>query len=240
MSSFSEKIGYKKKDLNIYIILLSAPVLLSVFWYYSSVDFFAKTFTNWASDPMFDFYAHILQFVGFFVLVFILPVIFVKTRLKGKLDDYGLGLGDKKFGFTIVAIFVPLLAGALYFLTDDPNLRAEYPLAKILHEKRELIVWYELSYVVFYYIAWEFFFRGFLIFGLKDRFGSFNAVLIQTISSCLIHIGKPDGETMGSIVFGVALGIVALRTRSIWYGFLIHITLGIMTDLYIIYAHGGL
>jgi len=237
MNSFSEKIGYDKKDLNVYIILLSAPVLLSVYWYYGQADFFATVFTDWAIDPMFDFWAHVLQFVVFFVLMFVIPAAFVVTKLKGKLMDFGLGLGDKKLGFIISAIFVPLLAGSLYFLTNDPKLIAEYPLAKILHERPDLVLWYEMSYVIFYYIAWEFFFRGFLIFGLEKRFGLFNAILIQTISSCLIHIGKPDGETLGSIVFGVALGILAVRTKSIWYGFLIHITLGIMTDLYVLYVH---
>lgn len=237
MSSLSNKIGYDKKELNIYIILLSAPVLLSVYWYYCQSNFFATAFTEWASDPMFDFWSHILQFVCFFVLVFIIPAIFVKTNLKQKLGDFGIGLGDKKLGFIISAIFVPLLAGSLYFLTNDPKIIAEYPLAKILHEKPDLVLWYELSYIIFYYIAWEFYFRGFLLFGLEKRFGGFNAILIQTISSCLIHIGKPDGETLGSIVFGVALGILALRTRSIWYGFLIHITLGVMTDLYVLYVH---
>ena len=95
---------------------------------------------------------------------------------------------------------------------------------------------YEIAYVLLYYIAWEFFFRGFILFGLKTKFGAINAILIQTISSCLVHIGKPEGEIIGSIIVGVIFGVIVLRTRSIWYVVLLHAAIGVLTDLFIIYG----
>jgi membrane protease YdiL (CAAX protease family) len=62
-----------------------------------------------------------------------------------------------------------------------------------------------------------------------------NAVLIQTIPSCLIHIGKPQGELTGSVLAGLILGGLAVRTGSIWYGFFLHATLGVLVDLLIIF-----
>jgi membrane protease YdiL (CAAX protease family) len=59
--------------------------------------------------------------------------------------------------------------------------------------------------------------------------------MIQTISSCLIHLGKPESEIIGSIVVGILFGVIALRTRSIWYVFLIHAGIGVLTDLFIIF-----
>ena len=112
----------------------------------------------------------------------------------------------------------------------------EYPLAKSLLSDQSNLLLYQSAYIIFYYFGWEFFFRGFLLFGLKDRFGDINAILIQTISSCLIHIGKPEGEILGSIIIGILFGIIALRTRSIWYVFLIHAAIGVFLDLFIIYG----
>jgi membrane protease YdiL (CAAX protease family) len=72
------------------------------------------------------------------------------------------------------------------------------------------------SGMIVYMFAWEFIWRGFMLFGLEEKFGYY-AVLIQTLPFVILHNGKPALETFGSIVAGVALGILALRTRSIFY-----------------------
>ena len=227
---------FERKDLDVYILLLSAPLLLTLYRYHGYSEYFAKYFPSAASLPLFDLYAHLWQFVIFFMLMLVVPFLIIKLQFKRPFSYYGLGLGDKKFGFKLVFIAVPLLIVPLIFIASKmPDVRAEYPLAKILFEHHELILWYEAAYAVFYYIAWEFFFRGFLLFGLKDKLGSFNAILVQTISSCLIHIGKPEGEIIGSIIVGIIFGAIALRTKSIWYVFILHACLGILTDLFIIF-----
>lgn len=236
MRSLLSVLKFQKQDLKIYILLLSAPVLLTLYRYHGYAEFFGTYFPSLKDDPNFDLYAHIWQFGVFFLLMFMVPLFLIKKAFKQSIFDFGFGLGDKKYGFLFVLITGPLIAApAIYFASKMPDVRSEYPLAKILLERHDLIVFYELAYVLLYYVAWEFFFRGFLLFGLKDRFGSLNAVLIQTISSCLIHIGKPEGEIIGSIIVGVIFGALALRTRSIWFVFLLHVLLGLLTDLFIIF-----
>jgi membrane protease YdiL (CAAX protease family) len=48
---------------------------------------------------------------------------------------------------------------------------------------------------------------------------------------CMIHYGKPLPETLGAIVAGLVLGTLALRTRSIWGGVLIHIGVALTMDM---------
>jgi len=175
------------------------------------------------------------QFLRFFGLFFVLPALYIKFVMKRPLSDFGLGLGDVKTGLKILAFLIPVIFVAIYFAADMPDVRSEYPLAKSLLHERSHLVFYEAAYVIFYYIAWEFYFRGVLLFGLKDRFGAFNAILIQTISSCLVHIGKPEGEIIGSIIVGIIFGIIALRTRSIWYVVILHALIGVLTDLFIVF-----
>jgi membrane protease YdiL (CAAX protease family) len=46
-----------------------------------------------------------------------------------------------------------------------------------------------------------------------------------------MHMGKAEPEALGSIVAGVALGVLALRTRSFWYGVLVHASVAVWMDL---------
>jgi membrane protease YdiL (CAAX protease family) len=62
-----------------------------------------------------------------------------------------------------------------------------------------------------------------------------NAILIQTISSSLIHLGKPEGEILGSIIVGIIFGAIAIRTRSFLYVFILHATIGVLTDIFILF-----
>jgi membrane protease YdiL (CAAX protease family) len=226
MAGLRETIGYDKSDRQAYFILFSSPLLLSIYWYFGYKTSFLEYVPDWQANPVGDYYASIMQFAAFFLLVGIIPAIYLKFFMKKSLSEIGLGLGDWKLGLKLVAGLIPLIAIILYFGTDSPDVRGEYPLSKALHTHRDLIWSYQLAYVLFYYVAWEFYFRGFMLFGLKDRFGGFNAILIQTIASCLIHLGKPAGETIGAIFVGVIFGAIALRTRSIWWVFLLHISDG--------------
>ncbi len=228
-------VDFQKSDVHYYVMLLSAPVLLTLYRYHGYPEYFFSCFPQFVNRPDGDLYARAWQFVVFFVLMFVVPVLYVKLVMKRPLSDFGFGPGDIKWGskwmITIPLLVVPLI----YISSKMPDVRSEYPLAKSLLSDQSHLMLYELGYIVFYYIAWEFFFRGFLLFGLKERFGAFNAVLIQTISSCLVHIDKPEGEIIGSILIGVLFGMIALRSRSIWWVFLLHISIGVLTDIFIIY-----
>jgi len=228
---------FNKKEIKTYILLLSGPLLLSLYRYHGYPEYFGRYFPKMLSNPLYDLYAHFWQFFIFFLLIFIIPFLIVKLVFNEPLKNYGLTLGDFKTGMTLVVVTALfLIIPIAYFGSFMPDVQKEYPMAKILLQRHDLIFYYETAYILFYYIAWEFFFRGFLLFGLKERFGAFNAILIQTISSTLVHIGKPEGEILGAIVIGIIFGIIALRTKSVWYVFLLHTAMGVLTDLFIIFS----
>jgi len=230
-------ITFEKRDLHIYVLLLSAPVLLTLYRYHGYPEAFYNYFPDFRNIAGGDVVARYWQFIVFFVLMFFLPALYVKVGMKKSLYNFGWGLGDVKYGVRWL-ITIPLLVVPLIFIASKmPDLRLEYPLAKSLLNNQGHLLVYETAYVLFYYVAWEFFFRGFLLFGLKERFGAVNAILIQTISSCLVHIDKPEGEIIGSIFIGILFGMIALRSKSIWYVFLIHVSIGVLTDLFIIHYH---
>lgn len=233
MKTYWQALKFDKRDIHIYWLLISAPILLTLYRYYGYPDAFFRFFGD---SGISEIYSRFWQFGIFFLLMMVIPLLSTRFFKELDLSAMGLGLGEYKTGLKLVIVAIPFIVlPIIYFAADMPELRSEYPLAKILLQDHSWILTYELSYIFFYYIAWEFFFRGFLLFGLLPKFGAMNAVLIQTISSCLIHIGKPEGEIIGSILVGIMFGAIALRTRSIWYVFLIHAAIGVMTDLFIIF-----
>jgi hypothetical protein len=90
-----------------------------------------------------------------------------------------------------------------------------------------MIVW-QLLYAL-QFVALEFFFRGYLIHGWKRRLGPY-AIFAAMVPYCLIHFGKPLPETLGSIVAGVVLGLMSLKTNSIWPGAGLHIAVAWTMD----------
>ncbi len=229
------KLDFTKQDIHYYVMLLSAPVLLTLYRYHGYPEYFYSYFPQFINQPDGDLYARGWQFMVFFVLMFVVPVLYIKLVMKRPLSDFGFDLGDIRWGAKWLIAIPVLIVPLIYISSKMPDVRAEYPLAKSLLSDQNHLLVYELGYIIFYYIAWEFFFRGFLLFGLKERFGAVNAILIQTISSCLVHIDKPEGEIIGSIFIGILFGMIALRSRSIWWVFLLHISIGVLTDLFIIY-----
>jgi membrane protease YdiL (CAAX protease family) len=76
----------------------------------------------------------------------------------------------------------------------------------------------------------EFFFRGFLVFAGREAMGS-SVIVAMVVPYCMIHFGKPWAEALAAILAGVVLGTLSLKTRSIWSGFLIHVTVAVSMDL---------
>lgn len=235
MKRIIEIIEFDKKRIDCYLLLISSPLLLTIYWCYGTCEGLLRIIPDIREDPLHDIYGYLWQFIIFFLLAFVIPLLLIRFRFKKPLSLFGFGLGDKKFGMTFVGVAVPLLVvPIIYMASRFPEIRSEYPLAKSLLERRDWILYYELAYVLFYYLAWEFFFRGFLLFGLKEYFGGTNAVLIQTIPSCLMHLGKPESEIFGSILIGILFGVIALRTRSFWYVMMLHALIGVLTDVFVL------
>ena len=176
----------------------------------------------------------------------------LRALLKERFKDFGLGLGEWKFGLKFLLLGMAVMIVPLYFTGKNPEFIAEYPLSRLAGKSPAWFILWELSYLT-YYIGFEFMFRGFLLFGLRPKTGAWVAILIETMISTLIHIGmtahlngsvivvgKPEMETLSAIVAGLVFGAIALRTRSIVWPLLFHWFVGMGTDFFCLYHSGGL
>lgn len=136
------------------------------------------------------------------------------------------------FGF--LAVVLPLVG----LVSDDPQFQRTYPLSAHAHESREWLVLWELCYAV-QFVGVEYFFRGFLLFCAARVIGPY-AIPAMVVPYVMIHFSKPWPETLGAIVAGSVLAVVALRTRSILAGICIHTAVAWSMDAAALWRTGKL
>jgi len=128
--------------------------------------------------------------------------------------DYGIRIGRWKSSIILTAVCLAAMALILYETGKIPEFRSYY--------HRYAIEWSELLLnAALGMFAWEFIFRGYMLFGLERSIGK-NAIFVQTIPFVLLHLGKPFLETLACIPGGFILGYVAYRTTSFLPCFIIH------------------
>jgi membrane protease YdiL (CAAX protease family) len=217
-------------DRKVIIIFLSVAVLQTISWYYTSRNFFRiNFFPYYQNDPDVFLYEYLYWFIGDFFTFFILSIIIIKFILKEKLRNYGLQFGDYKTGLALYSIFFLVMIPTIWFFSAMPDFSEKYPhLLSTRNSYSEFFI-YE-SGMMLYMISWEFIWRGFMLFGLKEKFGYYS-VMIQMIPFVILHNGKPAAETFGAIAGGIALGVLALRTNSILYCVITHMGIMFTIDL---------
>jgi len=218
-------------DSHALTILLIAPVLLTAWFFLGKQDVFPVIF---GVSPSRDFASALYEYLTAFLLLFCVPLLILVLGFKRRPRDFGLQMGDWRAGLKLMAAIIPFGIVVIYLGSSNAGLQAEYPLAKSTLGNVGLFVLAEASYVAFYYLAWEFFFRGFMQFGLEEKYGALMAILVQTLPSVLMHITKPPSECFASILAGLIFGYVAWRTRSMVYPWIMHAVAGIATDLFVI------
>ena len=154
------------------------------------------------------------------------------TKLFGmRVRDMGLsvhGLLPKLWIYG--AMFAIVLVG-VWWASTQPGFTNMYPMLKPWYWASWswvlLLAWWGIYAVQFFTV--EFFFRGWMLFTLEKRFG-YASIAIMLVPYCMIHFHKPLPEALGAIIAGTVLGWMALRTRSIWGGWLVHVGVAITMD----------
>lgn len=156
-------------------------------------------------------------------LYFVVPALVVVVFFRQPLTDYGLRIGDWKLGLVASVVSMLAITILLPFALQLEEMNQYYsgstgPLLPFISETAACM------------FAWEFFFRGFLLFALVRVAGPY-AILLQAVPFTLAHFGKPEIETLSCIFGGSAFGWLAWRTKSFIYAFLIHTYLAVMIVL---------
>jgi len=215
-------------SVSVLAIVVTVAASLAMQEYFGSPEVFARLVplgggSNW----------ELLGFVwwsGWRVAGYVVVPVLVLRCLPGqRLADYHISLRNFGKHLWIYAVLFALVAPAVLIASTSESFRQLYPFYRMANRSYADFATWELLYAA-QFLALEFFFRGFILQGLRRALGA-NAIFVMLIPYCMIHFGKPFAETIGAIGAGLVLGTLAMRTRSIWGGVVIHVGVAISMDL---------
>ena len=169
--------------------------------------------------PMLDYYGHSPTGVKAwdrFLFYFLGSALFIWLVYREPLANFGFRLGDWRRGLLYTALACGAMAAILWFVARTPGMQAFYE-AKVTTTLGRLTL---LNGVELF--AWEFVWRGLVLFAFARAFGPGPAIFLQAVPFAFMHLGKPELETLSTIFGGAAFGLIAWRTRSFVYPWLIH------------------
>lgn len=152
------------------------------------------------------------KYVDRVILYLVIPLIVAVFIFRENPKEYGFSLGDWKLGLTYTLVGAIVMTPIIYYLA-----RGNPETQKYYGALTDGLPWTTFLNL----IGWEFFFRGWILFGYARKFGH-EALWLQAVPFALAHIGKPEIETLSTIFGGFAFGWIAYRTKSFVYPFLIH------------------
>jgi hypothetical protein len=177
-----------------------------------------------------------LYFLLFFLLLAVVPVLIlavVEVDPLTVLAGLGVSAGNYRMGLILMLAALPAALLLGLFGSREGELKRWYPFSKQACRTDRSFVAYELGYLLLYYTAWEFLYRGLLFFPLLSSAGFLPAAAITAILSTMHHIGHPRTEVISSLAAGFIFAAIALLARSVLYCAAIHAAVGISTDTFI-------
>lgn len=169
--------------------------------------------------PMLDFYGHSptgSKAWDRFIFYFLGSALFIRLVYREPLSAYGFRWGDWRRGLLYTALACAAMAPILWFVARTPDMQSYYE-AKVTTGLTQLTF---LNGVELF--GWEFIWRGLVLFAFARAFGPGPAILLQAVPFAFMHLGKPELETLSTLFGGAAFGLIAWRTQSFVYAWLIH------------------
>jgi membrane protease YdiL (CAAX protease family) len=166
------------------------------------------------------------------VTTYIVPaVLCIKFVFHERVRDYGVRvkgiLPHGRIYLALLAIAIPTILAASFTASFQEKYPFFHP-ADGTSLWPYMYMWWGLYFLQF--CALEFFFRGFMVHGLAPRLG-WAAIFAMIVPYNMLHYGKPMAEAFAAIVGGFVLGSLSLKTKSIWWGASLHISIALTMDL---------
>ncbi|MES2380807.1 MAG: CPBP family intramembrane glutamic endopeptidase [Bacteroidota bacterium] len=230
-----------------FIVCIAAAVCISLDEYFGKTEFTLQFIQGLGFQELahkyHTFMADQLHALAYWVAVIVLfyaivPIAIITFVFKDKLSNYGLSIKGALKDYKLYAAMIGIMLPLVFIASFTQSFQNKYPFYKL--QAGELLyprfLAWELLYLLQFF-AVEFFFRGFMLHGNKNRFG-FYSILVMTIPYCMIHFGKPLPETLAAIIAGLVLGILSLKSNSIWLGIAIHFSVAITMDFCSLWQRG--
>ena len=176
-------------------------------------------------------FARLFEFAwwsGWRVLGYLVLPALTLWAMRLRVRDHGLETKGFSEHAWIYAFAYGIVLVAVVIVSYTHEFSTYYPFYKLASRSWFDFFAWEILYAAQFF-SLEFFFRGYWLKACKPIMGS-HAIFAMVVPYCMIHYGKPMAEALAAIIAGIVLGTLAMKTRSIWSGFLIHCSVAVSMD----------
>lgn len=211
--------------------LLAFLFLQAAFWYFATPGPALLRFAPRA--PL-----EALLTVMWSVLLLLLLPAAIYRRTVGPLRHAGFRLGSGRQGLWAALLLAVPIVPLVALSAADPSLATTYPWpgAWLGGGAVRLLAW--VPVYALYYLAFEGFYRGFVLTAFSKWWGKNEAIWLQAVMATLIHVGKPLPELIAAAPASLLFGVMAARSKSVLYPALLHLIIGVTMDVAVLARTG--
>ena len=212
------------------VISLSTTLICFLFYYFitNSGRLYDKFQKKYGINRAQEFWVYFRQITGF-IFLGVIPFLVVLIILREKLAEYGLSLPVGRKVFYFIVILSVIIISINLFASKSPLNLKKYPLIKTKMWNVKLLIISLLGWII-YLLAYEFLFRGFLLFTCIQSIGIWPAIIINITVYSLAHVPQGLNETIGAVPFGLVLCYIVVLSGTIWPAFILHVVLAISNE----------
>ena len=229
-------IEFNEIEQNLYIAVLIVILGLFVYFYFYGSSLFKEKFIQRIGAEKtkvnYILFERLLGFIFFGVI----PLVLVFFIFNDGISNFGISFGDFLQSLYWTIGLSPILILLSYLNAKKKDNLSEYPQIRTSIWDIKLLIISAVSWVL-YLLAYEFMFRGFLLFISERNLGLWPAVMLNVAIYSWAHIPKGLKETLGAIPFGLVLCLITLQTGSIWVAFMAHVILALSNEWFSLKAH---
>lgn len=228
--------AFQPGDLTVIVSLTVTIIGYLIYWYISMSQIVLKKLRDVSGNDAVQLRKILWQRIIGILFLGIIPGFIILTFLPYSLTD--LGVHFQAAGNTIPWILgIGVIVVCLSYLSrKSPENLKNYPQIRVQDWNVRLFILNAISWAGFL-MAYEFLFRGILLFTLFDIWGTWPAVAINTFIYALVHFPKGPRETIGAMPLGLILCLVTLHTGNIWTAFLVHLFMALSNDYFSVKTH---
>lgn len=210
-------------------ILLYGILIFFYLYYYIAHSAFLENRLNKPNNSNQVKYFLTKKTIGF-LLLGLIPGILYYLFLQPEISFISFFDGPFISSLIIVIILVSVIISLTYFIQKSNQQRSSLQM-KITEWNTSLFAIDALGWIL-YLLAYEFLFRGLLLFESYNSFGFWPAIAINVTLYSAIHMINSKSEAIGALLFGTVACYFTLQQGTILIAVFMHIALSLSSDYF--------
>jgi len=182
-----------------------------------------------ASEERVSIYSVLIQRLWGVLFMGLIPLLYVS--FSKDLDLTGFGTTAKFLNplpWWTWILLIGILALSFFNAGAKTNLE-RYPMIRVRKWSYGLVTLSAVSWIA-YLVAYEFFFRGILLYAALTLLGPWPAIAINIAIYGYAHMYKGAGEAFGAIPLGVVFCLLTLITGNFWTVIILHVVMALSNE----------